>query len=137
MKQTEQTARTVHALALLGVSIQHVTQLRRIASTLQRWAELECGTDRGCIERDEKTGKPRWYNANARFVQANDPRAYHSIPDREAGAEKRLAKIMAEYPALWVYRQTDPRGCPLYIGRKSDVNGTPLDQVYNRGVAVG
>jgi hypothetical protein len=25
--------------------------------TLHRWHELECGTDNGCIERDETTGK--------------------------------------------------------------------------------
>lgn len=33
--------------------------LRRISMTLTRWHELECGTDRGHVKRDEKTGKPQ------------------------------------------------------------------------------
>jgi len=119
-------------LARLGVTREHSHALRRIEMTLQRWAELECGTDGGCIERDEVTGIPRWYNANARYLGANDPRCYTRIPDRERGALKRLAAIMANYPALAAYHQTDPRGCALYVGKREDMS----DSTYNRGVAV-
>lgn len=50
----------------LGFSFHEAQQLRRIEMTLHRWAELECGTDAGHIERDEKTGKP--------LYQQTDPR---------------------------------------------------------------
>ena len=120
-----------------GVSYDDVVALRRISMTLSRWSELECGTDGGCIERDEKTGIPYWYNARAYDVQANDRRAYSRIPDRERGALKRLAAIMARYPHLKAYHQTDPRGAALYILRPGDyADGAPIDSVYNRGVAV-
>lgn len=107
--------------------------LRRISMTLHRWHELECGTDHGCIERDEKTGKPHWYNPNAPVHMVR----VVSIPDREAGALKRLAKIMARYPSLSYYVQTDPRGAALYILRPGDVPaGADVSSYYSRGVAV-
>ena len=37
-------------------------------------------------------------------------RARWSIPDRERGAIRRLDKLMARYPGLRYYLQTDPRG---------------------------
>jgi hypothetical protein len=42
------------------------------------------------------------------------------IPDRERGAQKRLAMIMAKYPGWQAYVQGDPRGASLYI--RADVN---------------
>lgn len=121
----------------LGLSMDEADALRRIEMTLHRWAELECGTDAGHIERDEKTGKPVFVNARARYVDPNDPRARHSIPDREAGALRRLAKLMAAHPELVAYHQGDPRGCALYILRKSDIPaGAQLDAIYSRGWAV-
>lgn len=111
--------------------------LRRISMTLHRWHELECGDGNGYIERDEKTGTPRYFNANARYVDPRDPRAWHVIPDREAGARERLAKIMARYPTLTAYVQTDPRGCALYILKPGDVPaGESVDSYYSRGLAV-
>ena len=124
--------RLMERLAPFGVTREDCRALRRIERTLHRWAEMECGIDGGCIERDERTGAPYWYNARARFVQANDPRAYTRIPDRERGALKRLAALVAQYPGLAAYHQTDPRGCALYVGKRDDMNA----QDYTRGVAV-
>lgn len=59
------------------------------------------------------------------------------IADRELGARKRLAKIMAKYPGYAAYVQTDPRGCALYILRPGDVaEGADVSSCYSRGVAV-
>lgn len=116
---------------------QDANALRRISMTLHRWHELECGTGDGAIERDEKTGVPYWYNANSRYLGANDPRAYSRIPDREAGAIKRLNAIMARYPSLAYYVQGDPRGAALYILRPGDVPaGENTDAYYSRGIVV-
>jgi hypothetical protein len=120
-------------LAALGISHEDASALRRIAMTLHRWAELECGNERGAIERDETTGKPYWtYDAGA-----NGKRGRVAIPDRERGAEKRLAKIMAKYPTLSAYIQGDCRGAPLYILKPGDVpEGQHAESYYSRGVAV-
>lgn len=124
-------------LERLGITSDDALALRRISMTLHRWHELECGTGDGCIERDETTGVPYWYNANSRYLGANDRRAYRRIPDREKGALKRLAAIMAHYPTLGYHVQTDPRGCALYILRPGDVpEGKSPRGYYSRGVAV-
>jgi len=124
-------------LATLGFSRSDAETLRRVSMTLHRWHELECGTSNGAIERDEKTGVPYWYNANSRYLAANDPRAYSRVADREAGALKRLAKVMAAHPALQSYVQGDPRGAALYILRAGDVpEGQSADAYYSRGVVV-
>jgi len=100
--------------------------------TLHRWHELECGTDGGCIEREESDpdgGRPFWrYSSGARGSY---------IPDRELGARKRLGKIMARYPGFTAYVQGDPRGASLYILRPGDVpEGADVSSYYNRGIAV-
>lgn len=121
----------------LGITPDDALALRRISMTLHRWHELECGMGDGCIERDEATGVPYWYNANSRYLGANDRRAYSRIPDREKGALKRLGTIMARYPTLGYHVQTDPRGCALYILRPGDVpEGADPDAYYSRGVPV-
>ena len=124
-------------LERLGITSDDALALRRISMTLHRWHELECGTGDGRIERDEATGLPYWYSANSRHLGANDRRAYSRTPDREKGALKRLAAIMAHYPTLGYHVQTDPRGCALYILRPGDVpEGADPDAYYSRGVAV-
>lgn len=131
------TVDMLRRLERAGISWDDAIALRRIAMTLHRWHELECGDGSGCIERDEKTGKPYWYNANARYLGANDRRAWSRIPDREAGAKKRLAAVMQRYPTLRAYIQTDPRGASLYILRPGDVpQGESDDSYYSRGLAV-
>lgn len=59
------------------------------------------------------------------------------IADREKGALKRLAAIMAAYPGLVYYHQGDPRGCALWLIPKDRLSeGERVDSVYTRGVAV-
>lgn len=132
----------------IGINYGDACELRRISMTLHRWHELECGDSNNytswCITRGQKNG--------VEFIYADDgapyvERHYHSsaagraeyaaIPDRERGAQKRLAKIMKRYPALQAYVQGDPRGAALYILRPGDVpEGACADSCYNRGIAV-
>lgn len=113
----------------INLSFDDANALRRAQITLHRWAELECGTGDGHIERSESTGKPYYYNARARFVNPSDPRARHAIPDREAGALKRIAEI-CQRNALHYFHQTDPRGCSLYVS-----NAPLSDSAYTNGIA--
>ncbi len=115
-------------LADLGINRIDANHLRSISMTLQRWFDMECGTDNGCIERDEESNLPYWLNSHTMKRSR--------IADRETGALKRLAVIMAAYPELVHYVQGDCRGASLYILRKSDVWGKNIDQVYNLGIAV-
>ena len=116
-------------LTAIGISYRDAVDLRRIAMALHLWHERECGTDNGCIERDEETGKTYWLNSSTgKRVR---------IPDRETGAQKRLVKIMENYPPLSAYVQNDPRGASLYILRPGDVpKGERADSYYSRGIAV-
>lgn len=142
MTRKEATRQTIQAdnLRSLGFTQDEAKKLRRISMTLRRWFELECGTDGGCIERDEATGKTFWLNAmtGRRFP----------TPDRETGARKRLAAIMEgvndrrawretdRYP-LAAYIQTDPRGAALYILRPGDVSeGGEMADQYTNGLCV-
>lgn len=142
-REREQQHYMLAALQSLGFTWDECQQLRRISMTLRRWYELECGDGNGYIERDEKTGAPRYRNCNARYVDPNDPRAWHVIPDRETGARKRLLKIVNERAArvgicdVTTYVQTDPRGAALYILRPGDVPaGQDAGAYYNRGICV-
>ena len=127
-------ARFFSNMSRLGISCQDADALRRIEMTLSRWSEHECN---GNIQRDGEAadGKPRWYYGH----DGPGPRGPY-IPDRETGARKRCEAIMARYPDLFAYYQGDPRGCALYILRKSDypadkqAHGCDVD--YTRGVAV-
>ena len=126
-------ARTVDRLCDMGFTRAEAEALFRIERTLRRWFERECGDDRGAIERDEKTDKPFyvWWSTDGREHR-------YAVPDREAGARKRLARIMAEHPTCTAYVQTDPRGCALYIiPLEALADGAKVDSVYNaRGEAV-
>ena len=136
-REQEQRARMFRALEMNGITYDDTHALRRISMTLRRWHELECGTEAGHIERNEKTGKPLFFNARASYLAANDLRAWRVIPDRETGALRRLEKIMSKYPALTAYVQGDPRGAALYILRPGDVPaGEDAGSYYSRGIAV-
>lgn len=112
-----------------GITEKDALALRRIAMTLHRWHEMECGVDNGCIERDETTGKAYWLNSH---TMRRSP-----ISDRETGALKRLKATMARYPGLSAYVQGDPRGASLYILRKGDVpEGKDVEAYYSNGIAV-
>lgn len=124
----------------LGFTYAEANQLRRISMTLQRWYELECGTDAGYIERDEGTGRPY-------MVREYRGKQYRVITaDRETGAIKRLKAIINArntrqawlvHPTLSYYLQTDPRGAALYILRPQDVPaGESPAAYYSRGICV-
>ena len=128
-REAELKSRMFDALTLAGINYADAQALRRISMTLHRWHELECGSDDGHIERDELTGKPIFYSPHSERSWV--------FPDREAGALKRLAKIMAKYPDLGAYVQSDPRGAALYILRPGDIpDGEDAEGYYPRGIAV-
>ncbi len=112
----------------LGIPYEDARTLCRAERTLRRWHELECGdgNDRAswCLERDEATGKPYMVTYPHR-----GPTHRRLLPDRETGAIHRVRKV-CERHGLYVYIQTDPRGCALYVSREpitaSDyTRGTP------------
>ena len=123
-------------LGKLGLGYDDAQALRRISMTLSRWGELECGDGNDycswSIERDEVTGKPYM------VTYPHDGKSRRRlVADREKGALKRLQAIVAQYPGFIAYHQTDPRGCAVYLVRKSDVpEGADIASVYNRGIAV-
>ena len=115
------------SLVSLGFTPDEFTKLRRISLNLRRWHELECGIDGGCVERDD-TGKTYWRSDSGRRWP---------YADRETGALRRLASILAGHAPLTYYVQTDPRGAALYILRPGDVppNADPASY-YTRGICV-
>jgi hypothetical protein len=149
-KEAERLARQAEVLRSLGFTSEEAEQLRRISMTLHRWHELECGTDAGCIERDEHTGEPFWSSPRRDWKER--------VADREKGALKRLAELIrkvnvirageirdrarrklqpVELGPLSAYIQTDPRGAALYIIRPGDVPaGADVSAHYNRGICV-
>lgn len=125
----KERAEVIYRLGQAGISLHDAEALRRVAMTLHRWNEMECGTDNGCIERDETTGIPYWLNSNTmrRF----------KVADREKGAQKRLAKIMKAYPDFTAYEQGDPRGASLYLVHKRYLEGgKDIGSYYTNGIAV-
>jgi hypothetical protein len=61
----------------------------------------------------------------------------YPMADMEAGALKRLAKIMEAHKPLEAYVQGDPRGAALYILRPGDVPaGEQADAYYTRGICI-
>ena len=107
----------LNRLTNIGLASDDAFAVRRIAMTLHRWHEMECGDGHCWIERDETTGKPFVY-IDGRYLDPK-PRRY-PIADREKGALNRLDAIMSRYPGLAAYVQTDPRGAALYVYRKAD-----------------
>jgi hypothetical protein len=145
------TYNCIDALRTISIDYDDAVALRRISMTLHRWHELECGNSdsyksysvaRGSRKKVapgkyeftyDDTGKPYMETHYNDSINA----MYHPIPDRERGALKRLAKIMAKYPTLQSYVQGDPRGASLYILRPGDVpEGASVDSCYSRGVGV-
>lgn len=137
----KQTWHMIESLKREGITEDDALALRRISMTLQRWFELECGDGNSygswAIERDEQTEVPYMVRHHYAHGQGKDRTTKTRIPDREAGARKRLAAIMARYPSLAAYIQTDPRGASLYILRPGDVQtGEDVSSHYSRGIAV-
>ena len=111
-------------ISIPGIDPDDAAALRRISMQLHSWFERECGTDNGCIERDETTGK------TYRAVYPNSGKSYRNpIPDRETGALAAVRTICGEL-RINFYHQGDPRGCALYVSAE------PLtDSNYSRGIA--
>jgi hypothetical protein len=109
------TYNVLRSLERAGISYEDATALRRISLALRRWNERECN---GEVERDEDTGKVyAVYN-----IDGPGPINRFPTADKERGAQKRLAAIMARYPKLGAYEQGDPRGCALYIYLHEDLD---------------
>lgn len=126
----ERRAHLERSLTGLGFTVEEVDKLRRISCTLQHWYEKECGTEYGFIERDEATDRPFW-------TSSRTGKHVCFIADREKGAIKRLAAIMAQHAPLTAYLQTDPRGASLYLIRPGDVPaGEDVGAYYSRGICV-
>ena len=98
-------------LRRLGFTQYETEQLRRISLTLSHWAERECNED---IEtRDDGSA---WVTDHSPFSTGKTYR----IPNREAGALRRLAAILRPHARkLTCYHQQDPRGAALYIISKA------------------
>lgn len=138
---------SVHRLVLAGVDHGDAWDLRRISMTLHRWHELECGDSNDyaswCITRGHRRESGLFEHDEdgesflERHVHSESRARYERIPDRERGALRRLAKIMARYPGFASYVQGDPRGAALYILRPGDVpEGADVSANYNHGIAV-
>lgn len=112
--------------------------LRKAAMTLHRWYEGECGDSDSfkswMIVRDEETEKP--YREVHPYAPGS--KSYRlPIPDREKSAQRAINRVLASYPHLLAYHQTDPRGAPLYIIPRADLGDRKADECYNScGVAV-
>jgi len=132
-----------NTLMSLGFTAFEAEKLRKISMTLQRWHELECGIDGGCIERDEETDKPFW---RSEYSGKLSP-----VADREKGAKKRLGHIIGmRNTREWAFQgchmsqveikhyiQGDPRGAALYLIRPDDVpEGKDVNSYYSRGICV-
>jgi len=159
---TKDTIAMLARLTATGITLDDAHALRRIAMTLHRWHELECGDSndhgswaivRGRYETrsgqhanghglhrvflHDDDGAPYLERHHYMHGAGKDSVSYTRIPDREAGAKRRLVALMQRYPSLGYYIQGDPRGASLYIIRPGDVpEGKPADQHYNHGIAV-
>lgn len=152
-KDREDRAFVVRALMSVGFTEAEAASLRRIAAALHRWDELECGNDRGGIDRGDG-GVPMWYDSRtgsrtpirdgealalarlARVVKARNDRVCGSP---SAGPRDPMIVVPGSAPVGHVaaYHQSDPRGCSLYILRPGDVPaGADANAHYNRGIAV-
>lgn len=123
----------IERLKSSGITEKDAFALRRIAMTLHRWHELECGVDGGWyIEREteDEDSPPHMKNGDT-------GKDYGRVADREAGALKRLKSIMDRYPGKSAYVQGDPRGASLYILNPGDVpEGQDVNGYYSQGIAV-
>ena len=131
MSTAKQRWESIERAKRCGLTELDAIALRRIALTLHRWAELECGNGNDyaswSIERDPQTDKPY----RCVYPHKGEMKRY-PIPDREKGAHKRLEKLMSKYPQWKAYIQTDPRGGTIYLCKPEDAN----DSLYTRGVFI-
>ena len=116
----------------LGVNRHGANRLLKAERALQRWVEAECGNSNEWaswhIERDETSGKP----FSVRIPHRGDGKARrHPIRDMERAALRWASEVCEPLGLVW-FHQGDPRGCALYVGRKEDLGGLPIEQAYTR-----
>lgn len=130
-KQLERARQLYNTLERAGFAPDETDELRRIEMTLHRWAEHECNGD---IEREGENGDGRPFRS---FASVGGKHLAYRIPDRERGALRRLAEIMARHPGWEAYHQGDPRGCALYLLETARLEGRQADSCYSSvGIAV-
>lgn len=144
-REAERLTRQIDTLQGMGFTRDECDKLRRISMALRRWHEMECGINGGRVERDEVTDKPYWVSEWG-GQWSTGKRCRTPIADRERGALKRLAAIVAARNAslpkmglapVSTYIQGDPRGAALYILRPGDVpEGADVGAYYSRGICV-
>jgi hypothetical protein len=128
--KTLRTLRLAQRLAHFKLSPDDIAKLLRIEKKLRRWHELQCGVEAGHVEEVGGEGSGKW-----EFVNRHGNRSPIRDPGKQA--DKALNVFTAENPDLFFYVQTDPRGCALYLLKKSDAqSGEKLGSVYCRGVAI-
>ena len=106
-REAERLTHQADTLRALGFTYDEAEALRRISMTLQRWFELECGNsnDYGswAIERGDDPagpegngdGVPYMVHHHYRHGAGKDTTTRTKIADREGGARRRLAAIVA------------------------------------------
>lgn len=92
-------------LVEVGISYSDAVALRRIAMTLHRWHELECGDGNEwgswAIERDDNgDGPPFLVHHHYLHGRGKDYVTRTKVPDREKGARKRLRRLVSAYPGF-------------------------------------
>jgi hypothetical protein len=121
IRQTEQ----IRSLEAVGFTQAEAETLRRISMTLSHWAETECN---GEVEVNDDGKAFRVHQGHAPTWEVSR----WPIPNREAGAIRRLGKMMQDHPGFDFFHQTDPRGAALYIYRPDDLKpGQSIDRVYS------
>jgi hypothetical protein len=100
----------------LGFTYRECVALRRISMTLRRWHERCCNED---IEEHDDGHATVTYHGGTRDG------ATYRIPNRRAGATRRLVAIMDRHPNVWSYVQPDPRGVALYVGPMTAYRTSP------------
>jgi hypothetical protein len=126
-KQMRRNQYYTHVINHFGLDWEDANTLLSCERALHKWHEKECN---GEVEQDEDTGKVWNVFLPIRFRVSN----------KEASTMRRLEKLLAYYnddthknDPLMIYVQSDPRGCALYLYRKSDLykRPYPIDACYS------
>lgn len=124
--KAQRAAEVIQNLARYGITATDAQKLRILANAMHRWDEKQCGdVDGTCIEYDDDG--TCWETWETRV----GPRGRRKTVDQSAAHQRRLKRIMARYPELAAYEQTDPRGCALYIYRKDQLQGRDVYASYS------
>ena len=126
-RELEARYRYFTELQELGLTYEECETLRRASMTLQSWGEMECNND---VYRAGEGGAV-WIREQT-YNGITKPRR---IPDRETPAIKRCEALCRAHGLIF-FHQGDPRGVAVYVGRQEALGGLPVEEGYNRLVAV-